>query len=138
MLQNSLMIAALTIATSAFAIVGVFALYAIAYHDLPTLLSIAATCGFAHAFVRYQQGLFTLPSLRLWPKRKPNLRVLPDLPAKRGAEKSIPSAEEMSMSEVDALLDKIAKSGIGSLTAKERARLEEGRARLLKKESGRR
>ncbi len=123
---------------AALAIVGIFTLYAVAYHDLPTLLSIAATCGFAYTFVRYQQGLLTLPSLRLWPKRRPNLRVLPDLPVKRGAEKSSQSSEEMSMSEVDALLDKIAKSGIGSLTAKERARLEEGRARLLKKESGRR
>ena len=36
-------------------------------------------------------------------------------------------------SEVDALLDKIAQSGIGSLTAKERARLESARAELLKR-----
>jgi hypothetical protein len=32
-----------------------------------------------------------------------------------------------------ALLDKIAQSGIGSLTAKERARLESARAELLKR-----
>jgi hypothetical protein len=36
-------------------------------------------------------------------------------------------------SEVDALLDKIAQSGIGSLTAQERARLESARAELLKR-----
>ena len=42
------------------------------------------------------------------------------------------------MAEIDALLDKIAQSGLGSLTAKERAKLEKGRERLLKKEPGRR
>jgi hypothetical protein len=42
------------------------------------------------------------------------------------------------MDDIDALLDKIAKSGINSLTSKERARLEKGRENLLKKDSGRR
>jgi hypothetical protein len=41
------------------------------------------------------------------------------------------------MAEVDALLDKIAQSGISSLTAKERAKLDAARADLLKRESGR-
>jgi hypothetical protein len=43
--------------------------------------------------------------------------------------------EEEANSEVDALLDKIAKSGIGSLTAKERKRLEKAREDLMKRES---
>jgi hypothetical protein len=42
------------------------------------------------------------------------------------------------MAEVDALLDKIARSGIRSLTAEERARLEAARADLLKRDAGRR
>jgi hypothetical protein len=41
------------------------------------------------------------------------------------------------MAEVDALLDKIARSGMASLTAKERAKLDAARANLLKKDSGR-
>ena len=41
--------------------------------------------------------------------------------------------DQTATSEVDALLDKIAQSGIGSLTEKERARLESARAELLKK-----
>ena len=46
-----------------------------------------------------------------------------------------PDAQESdAASDMDALLDKIAKSGIASLTAKERARLEAGRAELLKKD----
>jgi len=117
-------------------LVGIFTLIALANHNWTELISLWATSGFAFLFVRHEQGLFTLPRLRL-PRRKPKLRVLPDLPAtKRAAVSSAP--EDASMSEVDALLDKIARSGIGSLTAKERARLEKGRESLLKKESGRR
>ena len=41
------------------------------------------------------------------------------------------------MAEVDALLDKIAQSGIGSLTAKERAKLESARDDLKKRGVGR-
>ena len=37
------------------------------------------------------------------------------------------------MAEMDALLDKIARSGLASLTAKERARLNAARAELLRK-----
>jgi hypothetical protein len=38
---------------------------------------------------------------------------------------------------MDILLDKIAKSGIDSLSSKERARLEKAREELLKRESSR-
>jgi hypothetical protein len=40
------------------------------------------------------------------------------------------------MAEVDALLDKIAVSGIGSLTPKERAKLEAAREDLMKRGAG--
>jgi hypothetical protein len=64
--------------------------------------------------------------------RKPHLVVLPPPP-----RREIPKAEmveEETPDEVDALLDKIAKSGIGSLTPGERAQLEKAREDLLKKE----
>jgi hypothetical protein len=54
------------------------------------------------------------------------LRVLPDLEERSG----IKTAKENSMAEVDALLDKIAQSGISSLTAKERAKLDRAREDL--------
>lgn len=114
---------------------GLFTLMALAYHDWVALISLWATSAFAFLFVRVEQGIISLPQLRL-PRRKPKLRVLPDLPAT--ARGGSVSADDASMSDIDALLDKIAKSGIGSLTAKERARLEKGRENLLKKESGRR
>jgi hypothetical protein len=52
-------------------------------------------------------------------------------------EKVSEEEEDEPTSEVDALLDKIAKSGIGSLTAKERKRLEKAREDLMKRESPR-
>ncbi len=120
---------------AAVVLVGIFTLMALANHDWIQLISLWATCGFAGVFVRHHLGLLTLPRLRL-PGRKPKLRVLPDLPPEKRAAPIAPEAA--AMSEVDALLDKIARSGIGSLTAKERARLEKGREHLIKKDPGRR
>jgi hypothetical protein len=57
--------------------------------------------------------------------------VLPDLPAPKPAAARVLKPE--ATAEVDALLDKIAAQGIGSLTAKERAKLDAARAELLKK-----
>jgi membrane associated rhomboid family serine protease len=122
---------------AAFALVGIYTLMALADRDLPLLISIWAGCGVAFAYVRYEQGILTLPRIRLW-KRKPKLRVLPDLPAKKPAPISAPASKEAAtMAEVDALLDKIAKSGIGSLTPKERAKLEAAREGLMKRGAGR-
>lgn len=121
----------------AFILVGIFTLMAIASQDHVGLLSLWATSGFAFAFVRYEQGHFTLPRLRL-PRKKPNLRVLPDPVIVKKTYLAAPAAKEAAtMAEVDALLDKIAKSGIGSLTAKERAKLESAREDLMKRGAGR-
>jgi membrane associated rhomboid family serine protease len=128
---------------AAIILVGIFSLIAINYRDWTDLLSLWATCGFAYAFVRHHQGHFSLPKLPRF-GGKPKLRVLPDLPAKKSATGSAPSSSSSSGSasslsaaaEVDALLDKIAKSGYASLTAKERERLE-SQSRALKKNSGR-
>lgn len=65
------------------------------------------------------------------PTRKPRLVVLP--PPQREIPRA-EMAENPEDSEVDALLDKIAKSGLASLSAGERARLEKAREELLKKE----
>ncbi|MEQ1859434.1 MAG: DUF6576 domain-containing protein [Chthoniobacteraceae bacterium] len=91
-------------------------------------------CGVAFGYIRWVQhgGEFRLPSVSLpLGGRRPKLRVLPD-PAAADEEEDAP------MAEVDALLDKIAKSGIGSLSPGERARLEKAREELMKRESPRR
>ncbi|MEY2881143.1 MAG: hypothetical protein RLZZ15_3523 [Verrucomicrobiota bacterium] len=125
-------------------LVAIYTLQALANHDYRALLTLWATTGFAFAFVRHHQGHFELPRLR-WPRKKPALRVLPDLPAKKNppapaaatASPSASAATTATMADIDALLDKIAKSGLASLSAAERARLEEGRARLLKRGAAR-
>ena len=118
-------------------LVGIYTLIALNNRDLVALLSLWATTGFAFAFVRHQQGRIELPKLNLF-RRGPKLRVLPDLPAEKKTSSKVANSHASSMAEVDALLDKIAQSGIGSLTAKERAKLDAAREELLKRESGHR
>jgi hypothetical protein len=108
---------------AAFILFGVFTLIALAYQDLNGFLALWVTVLFAHGFVRYHQGRFNLPKMSFG-HRKPKLRVLPDLEAERGGART---SKDDSMAEVDALLDKIAQSGISSLTAKERAKLDRAR-----------
>ncbi|MBI5689502.1 MAG: rhomboid family intramembrane serine protease [Verrucomicrobia bacterium] len=124
---------------AALVLVGIFALMALAARNWVQLIELGATCGLAYGFVRWQQGELRLPSWGLR-KRQPPLRVLPDLPAGGSADPKGPGAAGAggAMAEVDALLDKIARSGIRSLTAEERARLEAARADLLKRDAGRR
>jgi len=118
----------------ALVLVGIYTLIALNNRDLVSLISLWATTGFAFAFVRYQQGYLTLPTPNLF-QRGPKLRVLPDLKTDKAS--SAKTDKSSSMAEVDALLDKIAQSGMASLTAKERAKLDAARAELLKRESGR-
>jgi len=107
---------------AAVILVGIYALMALNSRSYPALLLLSSSVLFAYAFVRYQQGHFNLPRLSL-PRRKPKLRVLPDLEPENPISTAGRSSGN-SMAEVDALLDKIAQSGISSLTAKERAKLD--------------
>jgi len=114
----------------ALILVGIYSLISLSEHNWIGLISLWSTVGFAYAFVRYQQGHLTLPSFRLR-KRKPQFHVLPTVTVSKTASPKY--VKEDSMAEVDALLDKIAQSGIGSLTAKERAKLDAARERLRKR-----
>ncbi len=118
----------------AFAGLFLCALSFVPDHDWLGLSLLLAVAGAAHALVRYERGHWAMPQFRL-PTRKPKLRVLPKPSA---APRRIPREELIedtaTDSEVDLLLDKIAKSGIASLTAGERARLEKARQELLKRE----
>jgi membrane associated rhomboid family serine protease len=123
---------------AAIILVAILSLIALDRRDWTALVSLWTTVGFAFAFVRNQQGLLQLPALRL-PRRQPKLRVLPDLPAKSPSQGGVarPEVPDASMAEIDALLDKIARTGLSSLTPTERAKLEQGRESLLKRSSGR-
>lgn len=112
----------------AIILVGLYTLMALAAHDLVTLVTLWAAVGLAYGFVRYEQGRLTLPKIR-FASRKPKLRVLPNPPsAARGVIETEPAGE------VDTLLDKIAKSGMGSLSDKERTQLEKAREALMRKD----
>jgi len=99
----------------------------------PRLTQLCATCAAAHAYIRFVQlgGSITLPSVSKVFHRRPKIRALPD-PIRR-PRRARDEPESDSMSELDPLLDKIAKSGLASLTARERATLEKAREALLKK-----
>ncbi len=113
-------------------LVGIYTLAALAEHDWVSLLSLWATTGLAYGYIRYQQGVFTLPRFPM-PRRKPKAR----LTAGSGdAGRSRPPAGSAAAAEIDALLDKIAKSGFASLTPKERDKLEAARQELKKRSGG--
>ncbi len=117
----------------AFAGIFLTSLMYVSDHLWGELIMLLAVCGLAHALVRYERGHWNLPTIR-FPSRRPKLRVLPRPSAPRRRIPREELEEGSSDTEVDALLDKIAKSGIGSLTASERARLEKARQELLKRE----
>lgn len=114
----------------ALILVSLYSLIALAYRDWVGLLTLWSTCGFAFGYVRHEQGRIVLPDIRFW-RRKPNLRLLPD--PEPGSERRATGRAQDAVDEVDALLDKIARSGLASLTPKERARLDAARADLLKR-----
>jgi membrane associated rhomboid family serine protease len=128
---NAMMMFNILAKWAAIVLVALCALIDLSNQDTVDLISLLATTGFAFAYVRGAQGRLSLPSLRLrLPSRRPKLRVLPDLPARSS------SNNPETVAEMDELLDKIAKSGLSSLSAKERAQLDAARENLLKR-SGR-
>ncbi len=102
-------------------------------HQWELLTVFLSACAAAHFYTRYEQGHWALPQFR-WPRRKPSLRVLPRESARGPSADFDDQPEDALDGEVDALLEKIARDGISSLSANERALLEQARENLLKKE----
>lgn len=92
----------------AAALVGIYALIHLANRDVASFVSLASTVAFAFGFVRHQQGALTLPSIR-----RSSAETV------RAVRPTAPKPAEL-----DQLLDKIARSGLHSLTPGERVRLE--------------
>lgn len=97
--------------------------------DWVNLTIVYAMCATSFAFIRYLQG--RLPAAPLpkfnWFRRKPKIYVVQKATSRRTVE-----PEDVS-SAIDPILDKISKSGIGSLTDAERRQLDRARRQLLKK-----
>jgi Rhomboid family len=120
----------------AIILVGVYTVMALYARDMIGLVALWVSVAFAYAFVQYERGRLHFPRIRLPSfKSRPKLRVLPN-PASHPEQEDV-DEQDASMTEIDALLDKIAKSGIASLTPKERKRLEKAREDLMKRETPR-
>lgn len=119
----------------AFACIAIGSLMYFSERNWVELSLLWGSCAASFGFIRYLQngGAMELPDFsRLNPfKRRPKFRVVPSPSAPR---RSATVEEEDTAAEMDALLDKIAKSGMSSLTARERARLEKAREALMKKD----
>jgi hypothetical protein len=90
-------------------LVAIYTLMHLASRDVASLVSLWSTVAFAFCFVRYEQGGLTLPRFTRAAKAAAPERVV-----------APPKAAEL-----DQLLDKIARSGLHSLTPGERVRLEQ-------------
>ena len=122
----------------AFAGITLSAMSYLNHADWLGLTTLLAVCGAAFAYVRYERGHWTMPNFALF-RPKPKFRVLPPPVAvkARANSRSVAAVEEMkedTESEVDVLLDKIVKTGLASLSATERAKLEQAREALLKRD----
>jgi hypothetical protein len=122
----------------AFACILCGSLMILAARDWVQLSQLWLTCLAAFAYTRHAKELeyedYESPFARLGKvfQRKTKLRVLPS-PAPR--ERYMPElGEDDAMTAIDVLLDKIKASGLASLTTRERAKLEEARAALMKKD----
>ncbi len=106
----------------ALALLVISALQLLAYSMWTNLGVLLLDCGAAFLFIhRFRNGQFFE-----WPRLfRPALRVLP-----RPAEQS-PSEP---LASIDGILEKISKSGMSSLTSKERSQLERARAALIEKD----
>lgn len=106
----------------AWILLGIYSLIHLSRRDAASLLSLWATAGFAFVFVRQEQGALS------WPRLPRPARMTAE-PA-RGPR--VQPRDEVQQT-LDRLLDKIARDGVHSLTAVERAQLEEARRRLLQR-----
>lgn len=118
----------------AFACVAIGSLMYFPDHDWMRLSLLLGSCGASFGFVRYLQTGGSMELGDWWEKvnpfkRRPKFRVLPS-PSARGRD----DEEFDEVESIDPLLEKIARTGIASLTARERARLEKAREALLKKD----
>ena len=119
----------------AFACVACGSLMLLSRRDWAELSQLWATCAVGFAYMSYAKEQdfdeAESPFARFGKlfERKPKFRVVPK-PA--NARRTVEEADEIES--IDPLLDKIARTGMASLTAKERARLEKAREALIKKD----
>jgi len=114
----------------ALILAGIGTLSALAAHDWQTLVVLWTSIGAAFLFVELRGAG---PELVWWNKFKGLIQPRPKLHIVQKQNAQRPVEQDDVYASVDPILDKISKSGIGSLTANERRQLDRARNRLLKK-----
>ena len=107
----------------ALALLAINSLQCLALADYTSLTALAADCVVACVMVGFFQGRFAMPS----PERPIKIRM----PAKALPQKP----DEDVLDSIDPILEKISRNGMGSLTVRERERLQKARAQLIAKDA---
>ena len=110
--------------------VAAYSLQLLAYHGWAELAVLWLSVALAYGFVQLRGAGPELAWLTQWTSRWRSKRSLSVVPRPIGRQVVEP---ENIYESIDPVLDKISKSGIGSLTASERRALDRARNRLLKK-----
>jgi hypothetical protein len=112
----------------ALALLAINSLQCLALSDYQSLAVLAADCVSACLFIGFQQGRFTFRLPERAQKKQPSPRSV----ARPNSEPASGDALDV----IDPILEKISRHGIGSLTSRERERLEKARAHLIAKDGG--
>ena len=119
----------------AFACIFTGSLMLFADREWIALSELWASCAVGFAYMHHAKEMehddtvSLFEKLGKWFQRKPKFRVV-NSPSPRGR----PAAAESETGELDALLDKIARKGIDSLSKQERAKLERLREAMIRKD----
>jgi hypothetical protein len=114
----------------ALILAAIYTLQLLAYHAWADLAVVWTSIGAAFLFVELRGAgpeLAWLENFKTRMQPKPKFHIVQKSSTRRVVE------PEDALASVDPILDKIAKSGIGSLTENERKALDRARNRLLKK-----
>ena len=112
----------------ALILAAIYTLQLVAYHAWSDLAVVWTSIGAAFLFVELRGAgpeLVWLKRVKDLTRPKPKLRIV-----QKSMTRPPPERDDVYAS-IDPILDKISKSGIGSLTANERRQLDRARARLL-------
>lgn len=130
--KMSILIATIDAWILAAVFVGISALTALASRNWAELFVLAGQVLFAYGYIRYEQGRWTLPSLSFL-KMKRNPEPARRLPAQKQKTAAAKSPRVDLEEKVDAILDKIHREGLQSLTEEERRTMEQA-SEILRKD----
>ncbi len=128
--QISLLIVTLEVWILAAIFVGIMALSALASRNMVELLFLAVEVAVAWGFIRHEQGALRLPAFIR--SQRPTKDTRPTTSTARGSKAPAAKAKPAKTytPDVDAILDKISREGMHSLTPEERSILDKASAEL--------